>query len=157
RIATDLHDDVGSSLSQIAVLSEVAQQRSGRVAEESTQLSHIAHLSREATSSIGDIVWAIYPQRDSLGDLIARMRRFAADVFTAKEISFSLAAPPKMSSRRLDIDLRRQLFLIFKEAVHNILRHASCTHAVIQLRFRGRFLELEIVDNGIGFSSVQDG
>src|ERR1022692_3413755 len=75
RIATDLHDDIGSTLSQIALLSEVAQRRPAAVERESP-LADIANLSRELVDSMSDIVWAIDPDQDRLGDLTHRMRRF---------------------------------------------------------------------------------
>src|SRR5262245_52223437 len=87
RIATDLHDDIGSSLSQIAILSEVSRQRLGEeqngVGE---SLAQIANTSRDLVDSMGDIVWAINPRRDRVSDLTQRMREFAGDVFTAREI-----------------------------------------------------------------------
>jgi signal transduction histidine kinase len=85
RIATDLHDDIGSSLSQIAILSEVAHQRAaGGIAGE--PIERIGALSRELLDSIGDIVWAIQPHKDHLSDLRQRMRRFAADVLSARNV-----------------------------------------------------------------------
>src|ERR1051325_4455682 len=86
RIATDLHDDIGSTLSQISVLSEVVCQRVGG----DTHLSTIAGLSRSLIDSLNDIVWAINPNRDSLSDLIQRMRRFANDFVTSRPLQLTL-------------------------------------------------------------------
>ncbi len=151
RIATDLHDDIGSSLTQISVLSEVVQKRY-RDPEFliSAPLSYIARASSELIDSMSDIVWAINPQRDRLSELLHRMRRFAADTFTARNIEFGLSLPDT-EEMRLEGNLRREVFLIFKESVNNIVRHSACTRADIDLRLAAGRLELNIRDNGIGF------
>jgi signal transduction histidine kinase len=88
RIATDLHDDIGASLSQIAILSEVVhQQLDGSDPRVTEPLAKISSASRELVDSISDIVWAINPRRDRLRDLLQRMRRFASDIFHARKIS----------------------------------------------------------------------
>jgi len=87
RIATDLHDDIGSSLSQIAILSELARAGDGKAAL--SHLERIAEIARELVDSMSDIVWAINPRRDRVGDLTQRMRRYAGDVCSARQIEFS--------------------------------------------------------------------
>jgi signal transduction histidine kinase len=117
RIATDLHDDIGSSLTRISLLSEVAQRREGDGQRSGPgSLSTIAGLSRELVDSMSDIVWAINPERDSLGDLTQRMRHFASDVFTARGIEFRFRFPDAAPDVTFGANLRRELFLIFKEA-----------------------------------------
>jgi ligand-binding sensor domain-containing protein/signal transduction histidine kinase len=152
RIATDLHDDIGSSLSQIAILSEVSRQRLGKqengVGE---SLAQIANTSRDLVDSMSDIVWAINPRRDRVSDLTQRMREFAGDVFTTREIEFSFRAPEGGLALRLDAGLRRQLYLIFKEAVNNTARHSGCTHAEIEFEVAPGRLLLLVRDNGRGF------
>ncbi len=152
RIATDLHDDIGSSLSQIAILSEVSRRRVGHeqngVGE---SLAQIANTSRDLVDSMSDIVWAINPRRDRLSDLTHRMREFAGDVFTAREIEFSFRAPSDGQEIRLDADVRRRLYLIFKEAVNNAARHAQCTEAEIEFEVAQDRLLLHVRDNGRGF------
>jgi ligand-binding sensor domain-containing protein/signal transduction histidine kinase len=151
RIASDLHDDVGATLAQIAVLSEVIQtQIDDRHAPFVTPLARIAQTSRDAIASMGDIVWAINPQKDSLRATIFRMRAFASSVLTPRGIAFTLAAPA--GDATLTADLRRQVYLIFKEAVNNILRHSEATQVEIELRLDPRRrLQLRITDNGRGF------
>src|SRR5262249_46241995 len=108
RIATDLHDDIGSSLTQISILSEVMRQNPG--SDESAaneRLRVIARSSRELVDAMSDIVWAINPQKDQLSDLTQRMRRFASDVFTARNIAFSLRLPPIDRDVKLGANLRR--------------------------------------------------
>jgi signal transduction histidine kinase len=156
RIATDLHDDIGSSLSQIAILSEVVRQRLGPVeAGICEPLTRIADISRELVDSMSDIVWAINPQKDLLGNLTQRMRRFASDVFTAKGITFQFQATMPEQDIRVGAELRRQIFLIFKEGIHNIVRHSGCTSARVGFLFDSGFVILTLEDNGKGFDSSE--
>lgn len=151
RIATDLHDDIGSSLSQVSVLSEVIRRQVGNNPVVAEPLSMIATLSRDLIDAMNDIVWAINPRRDRLADLSHRMRRFASDVLTARDIALTFHAPDEQHDIRLDTDVRREVFLVFKEAINNIARHAGCTEAAIDFRIDGHWLELNVYDNGRGF------
>ena len=93
RIATDLHDDIGANLTRIALLSEVARQAAGRRRRSTRPLASIASIARESVSSMSDIVWAINPARDSLLDLVRRMRQHADEVFTLRDIELHFNAP----------------------------------------------------------------
>jgi signal transduction histidine kinase len=154
RIATDLHDDIGSSLSQIAILSEVVSQR---VPQDNAPviepLSMIAGTSREMVDSMSDIVWAINPQRDHLSDLTQRMRRFASDILSARDINFRFRAPAAEKDIRLGADLRREVYLIFKECVNNLVKHSGCTEAELELRIVHGWIVLRIGDDGRGFDT----
>jgi PAS domain S-box-containing protein len=157
RIATDLHDDIGSSLTQISILSEVVRQQIGQ--EDSpvtTPLYMIANASRELVDSMSDIVWAINPQKDHLSDLTQRMRRFASDVFTARNIEFRFRGPATEDDVQLGANVRRELFLIFKESINNMVRHSGCTSADIEFRVEGDHILLKLGDNGKGFDTSGD-
>jgi signal transduction histidine kinase len=152
RIASDLHDDIGSSLSQIAILSEVARARvpgDGPVVE---PLERIATLSRESVDAMGEIVWAIDPHRDAPTDLTQRMRRLANDLLLARgmELRFNASDAPKV---HLHADLRREVFLIFKEALHNVLRHGNATSVEVDVTVSPRDLRLVVQDDGRGFDT----
>jgi ligand-binding sensor domain-containing protein/signal transduction histidine kinase len=152
RIASDLHDDIGSSLSQIAILSEVARARvpgDGAVAE---QLERIATLSRESVDAMGEIVWAIDPNRDAPTDLTQRMRRLASDLLPARgiQLCFEASDAPNL---HLHADVRREVFLIFKEALHNVLRHGSAKSVRIDVAVSPRDLRLVVSDDGRGFDT----
>lgn len=154
RIATDLHDDIGASLSQISILSEIlANNPKQKDAEEIQSLAKIAETSREVTSSMSDIVWAINPQRDNVQDLVQRMRHFASDILSAKDIDFAFFAPVAESNKKIDVDLRRQIYLVFKEAINNCAKHSDCTEIEINFDGKDGFYILKIKDNGKGFSS----
>jgi len=151
RIATDLHDDIGASLSLIAMLSEVAQRQVPRgnssVAE---PLSSIATASRELVDSMSDIVWAVNPRKDRLSELVKRMRRFASDAFSSRDIALQFEAPDDHDFK-LGADARREIFFIVKEGVNNIARHSGCTEAAVILQVQSGSLRLELCDNGKGF------
>ena len=160
RIATDLHDDIGASLTQIAILSEVARQKqvtgAGENGSDSEQLTMIYGISNELVSTMSDIVWAINPHKDKLHDLTLRMRRFASDVLSAKEIDFEFEAPEDIKEFPLNSNLRREVFLIFKESVNNIVKHSHATQVEIEMRLDQRELFLVVRDNGRGFKNDPD-
>jgi signal transduction histidine kinase len=151
RIATDLHDDIGSNLSLIAMLSEVARQQVRESPEAEERLALVAKTSRQSVDAMSDIVWAVNPRRDHLRDLTERMRRFASDTFGAREIDFSFSIPGANRDLKLGADLRRQVYMIFKEGVSNIARHSDCTQADVELQVSGGSLILRLRDNGKGF------
>lgn len=157
RIAADLHDDIGASLSHIAVVSEVVKRQ---LPEQETQLSKnlsvMARISREAVDSMSDIVWAINPQRDHLYDLTRRMRNFASELLPARDIAFEFKAPSSERDIRLGADVRRQMFLIYKESLNNLVRHSGCTEAQIEIYMEGKQLVLRVSDNGKGFSLAEN-
>ena len=151
RIAADLHDEIGSSLSQVAILSEVARQATKDDAPALEPLSMISRISIESMDAMSDIVWAVNPKKDRIFDVTQRMRRLAGDVFTAREIEFQFITTVDDQSKKIEPETRRQIYLIFKEGINNIVRHASCTAAAIELRIEGGWLLLNLRDNGRGF------
>jgi len=150
RIAADLHDDIGASLSQIAVLSEVARMELARGENHAEQpLTRIAGMSRELVDSMSEIVWSVNPHKDRLRDLAQHMREFAEDVFVAQDVMFEFRATA--AEMRLGMEARRQVFLVFKECVHNIARHSGCTRVEAVLETEGDWLVLRVHDDGRGF------
>ena len=157
RIAADLHDDIGSGLSQIAVLSEVAR-RYGSINQTDLNqaLLRIGSVSRELAESMGDIVWSINPQCDSLSDLLQRMRRFSSDVLSGSEIDFSFIVSAPEQTLRLDTNTRREVYLIFKEMLNNLIRHSACTTASITMSVENGCLTLDVTDNGNGLGEGEN-
>jgi len=148
RIATDLHDDIGSSLSQVAIMCEVLSRQS--LTERET-LQEIAGVSRNVLTSMSEIVWAVDPSHDHLRDLTQRMRWFAGETLAGRSMSLDFTALEPCSEIRLEAETRRQIFLIFKESVNNIARHSNATHAKVLLRVSGDRLALIVEDDGRGF------
>jgi ligand-binding sensor domain-containing protein/two-component sensor histidine kinase len=157
RIAADLHDDIGSNLTKIGILSEVARQQMNggeqRVAE---PISTIARISRESVTSMSDIVWAINPRMDSLRDLVSHMREFAGEMLASRDIEFDFRAPSSDLYLRLGADVRRTVYLVFKEAVNNAVRHAECRKVYIELEVEGTRLVLTVADDGRGFERAEE-
>ena len=153
RIATDLHDDIGASLTQIAILSEVVNQRINKNgASVSEPLQMIAGTSRELVDAMSDIVWAINPRKDHLSDLSQRMRRFASDILSARDIQFRFRAPGADEKNiRLGADLRREIYLIYKESVNNLAKHSGCAEADLLFQIEKDGLTVIISDDGQGF------
>jgi signal transduction histidine kinase len=150
RIAADLHDDIGSSLSQIAIMSEVAGQRNG---PQSAALEEIAGVAREVLESLSEVVWALDPSHDRLHDLTERMRWFAGEALSARGISLDFRVSGPGCERGLSTDVRRQIFLIFKECMNNIARHAGAANATVVLGEERNTLILHVEDDGRGFDS----
>ncbi len=157
RIASDLHDDIGSSLTQISLLSEVVSQRvatsDGGVAQ---PLAMIANSSRELVDAMSDIVWAINPQKDHLSDLTQRMRTLTSEVSTACSINVHFRTPETDDDLPLGANLRREVFLIFKESINNIVKHSAATEADVEFRIDGDQLFLRVADNGKGFDLTHE-
>jgi signal transduction histidine kinase len=159
RIATDLHDDIGASLSKIAILSDVAAQqlRTNSESPEVAPLVQIADTSRDCVDAMSDIVWAVNPHRDHLSDLTYRMRRFAEDLLDAKGIEFSIRSLLDERDVNLSADLRREIYLIFKECINNLVKHSAATEAALTFSITGLWLTIAIADNGKGFESDSNG
>ena len=152
EIATDLHDDIGSSLSQISLISEVlATKQNGFHEDEKRSLETIAETSRTAVGSMSEMVWAINPKRDNLRDLIFKMRRFAGETLNAANISFTFAAPDLEENAKIETDTRRQIYMIFKEAINNAVKHSGCENVKITFAKNANYFHLEIIDDGKGF------
>jgi signal transduction histidine kinase len=157
RIATDLHDDIGAGLSRVAILSEVVKRQVGASSVSGEQsiplLTEIADSARGLVESMREIVWAIDPRRDALSDVVSQVRQFASDVLEAKAINWDFQVEPELEKIKLDPERRRHLFLIFKEALHNIARHAGCHNVRLSLTVSHNQLWGEIRDDGRGFTA----
>jgi signal transduction histidine kinase len=119
----------------------------------SRRLGEIADGSRQLVDSMSDIVWIINPKRDQLRDLVQRMRRFASDLLTAGGIEFTFQGPDERHVK-VETDIRRHLFLIFKESINNVVRHSSCTKAEIRFVVDEGYFSLTVKDNGAGFDPI---
>jgi signal transduction histidine kinase len=133
QIATDIHDDMGAGLSQIAILSEVAKREAAVPSR--AHLDEVASLARSMRDSMGDIVWAVDPRRDRASDLVQRMRQVAFNLFEAEGVKVELNAPPQAAMESIDLapDRRRHLLMMFKEAVSNVARHARAREVRIEV------------------------
>jgi signal transduction histidine kinase/ligand-binding sensor domain-containing protein len=157
RIATDLHDDVGASLSQIAVLSQLASRQAARGAPETgVSLERITELAGSVVDAMSDVVWSINPSRDRMSDLVHRMRRFAVDLFSDGDTVLRLDLPEDPGEERLDPETRRQVYLVFKEALRNAARHAGAREIEASLVRRETGLVMAVRDDGGGIDGRAD-
>ena len=153
RIATDLHDDIGSDLSKISLLSEIVKmQLANGNAENNRLLATIAEVSRRSVDSMRDIVWAINPKRDSALEMTRKMREYAEAVFVENGVRLNFNAPTDGAKIKILMDTRRELYLIFKEAVNNAAKHATCSTVEIEFRASSKEIFLGIEDDGCGFA-----
>jgi len=152
RIATDLHDDIGSNLSKIALLSELVKMKLTNGNEENGRmLATIADVSRATVDSMRDIVWSINPQRDSLLDLTRRMREHAEDALVPSGVAVNFVTAQTDLDHTIPMEVRREVFLIFKEAINNAARHSGCTQVDVELAGSGGDLSITVADDGRGF------
>jgi signal transduction histidine kinase/ligand-binding sensor domain-containing protein len=153
RVSRDLHDDMGSTLSTINILSSMAKAKlSTDIAKTAMYLGKISDNSQRMMEAMDDIVWAIKPDNDTMQKLIARMREFATSVLEAKDIMFDFDADEALNDLKPDMEYRRDLFLLFKEAVNNAAKYSKSTTVSIRIGIEKQRLILEIADNGIGFN-----
>ncbi len=153
-IATDLHDDIGSSLAQIAIWSEVAQvppsAASPREPRNGSPLVHIGDSARELVDSINDIAWTIRSGDENVESLVRRMREFAAEFLENAGIGLSFQAADPPPGLRLSLNSRRQIFLIYKECLHNLVKHSGARQAWVAFEFDDREAVLTVADDGKG-------
>lgn len=155
QIATDLHDDLGAGLAQVAVLSEVAKRAPDGAR---ASLDGIGDLARGMRDSLGDIVWAVDPSKDTLAAVVHRLRGVVANLFPEEDVDAALSAPSDelLAQRRLPPDLRRHLFLFAKEALANAARHARAQRVRCAFEVEASALTLTIEDDGVGFDPAHE-
>jgi ligand-binding sensor domain-containing protein/two-component sensor histidine kinase len=150
RIARDLHDEVGSNLGTIALLSQVMGKSGSAPAEEASEISRV---TAQTIESLRDIVWFLDPASDTVQDLVARMEQTARTMLRGMTFEFHSSIAEDASAPSLE--LRRNVIPIFKEILYNIQRHARATRVDIWCEFSVRQLVLKVQDNGIGFDETK--
>jgi signal transduction histidine kinase len=156
RIAKDIHDDLGANLTQIALLGELAHQDRAQPDKAGERMSRISGTARNAIKSLDEIVWAVNPRNDTLAHLIDYAGQFALDYLRMAHIRCRLDFPDQPPARELSTDLRHNLFLVIKEALHNVVKHSHATEAWLRTTATSEKLQIIIEDNGIGFEQAAD-
>jgi ligand-binding sensor domain-containing protein/two-component sensor histidine kinase len=152
RVARDLHDDMGSTLSTINILSSMAKSRMLVDPIKTTEyLGKISDNSQRMMDAMDDIVWSIKPSNDSLQKITARMREFATNVLEAKEIELDFRIDEAVFDVKLEMETRRDFFLVFKEAVNNAAKYSKASMVTIQLGLHSNRIVLVVEDDGVGF------
>ncbi|PJA98495.1 MAG: hypothetical protein CO128_07035 [Ignavibacteriales bacterium CG_4_9_14_3_um_filter_30_11] len=152
KIAADLHDNIGSSLTGISILSEVISKKIKTDDDDvKYSLKTISKNSRKLIDDLSDIVWLVNPKRESLYDLILRLRDTYAELLTYTSISFKSENIKALEKVILTMEYRQNIFLIFKEAINNSITHSNCHEIILDASIKGKRLEMTIKDNGTGF------
>ena len=158
RIALDLHDEVGSTLSSVALFSTALRNTNRTHSEkESNMLDRIAENSAQAMESMNDIVWSVNTRYEKLSDVKDRMLAYAGPLAETCAWELEIHVEEGLQDLRLSMNERKNLYLVFKEAVNNAAKHARCDRVRVQVRKQGQGLELTIVDNGAGVSGEAQG
>ncbi len=150
-ISTNLHDDIGASLSNIHILTVLTQRNLSNHANASSYIAKAGDEIQRISESLSDIVWNISPRYDDLDNLFVRMKGYAADMLEGKEINAEFIFPQHAEKISLPMDQRRDFYLIFKEAINNLVKYSQSKEALIQVTVEHHLMCMEIRDHGQGF------
>jgi two-component sensor histidine kinase len=151
NIATDLHDDIGSTLTNISILSQLSLSHLDQPSEARKFLHNITDQVQGSSEALDDIIWSVNSRHDSLKETLARMRRYAGDLFDHSSIRCNLDFAEPDEDIRLGMEQRRDLFLMYKELLNNTRKHAAATEVGIKVQYHNKQLKLMVTDNGKGF------
>ena len=153
RIATDLHDDIGATLSSISMYSEaIKNQLKGENPQLENVLNKMGENSREMVTSMSDIVWAINPKNDNAEKLTQRMENYARDVCAVKNVKLNFSADLKQFETKLLLEQRKNIYLVFKESLNNALKYANASQITVRIAYMNEKIELMVKDDGKGFN-----
>ncbi len=152
RIASDLHDDIGSNLSSIALLAELGKTEADEPELVTEELTDIKSTADKTIESMRDIVWLIRPGEETWQQMLTRFRETSAKLLRTHEYTFLVSG--EAHDDRLPLEFKRDIFLIYKEVLNNIVRHAKAENVAIEIESRRNHLQLSIKDDGIGFNNL---
>jgi len=156
RIARDLHDQLGANLTQVALLGELAEADKDLPGEVELHAQQISLTARDTTRSLDEIVWALNSSNDTLESLASYACKYAQDYFALAGVSYRAELPAQLPPAAILPEVRHNVFLAFKEAVNNVVKHAHATEARVKLRLEpGKFI-LSVEDNGCGPGDVAE-
>ena len=153
RIARDLHDQIGANLTQVALLGEMAEADKNLPGEVESHTRQISQTARETTRSLDEIVWAVNPSNDTLEGLANYVCKYAQEYLALADLPCRVDVPAQLPAAAIPPEVRHNVFLAFKEAVHNVVKHAQASEASIRLRLQPERFILEIQDNGRGIKT----
>lgn len=157
-VARDIHDELGHLVSRIALFSEIARRQVQAIHKDaSLRLGRVNGFARSLAEGMGDFVWMLDPEERSLSDVLLRLKDFGDELYSGSRIRFEAQEQePPYSNVRLDPAWTRHLTMLFKEAMHNALKHAACRHVELRTAMSDRVLTISLHDDGRGFSRVGD-
>jgi len=151
RIARDLHDDLGASLTEISLLAGIAAESNGTKTSENNEFSNIASKAQSLVSTLDEIVWAVNPRHDTLASLAEYLAAFASDLFSAAGIRLRVDIPREFPRTTLDAERRYSIFLAAREALNNAAKYSRATEVHLRIHILEDRLEIMVEDNGRGF------
>ena len=155
RIARDLHDQLGANLTQVALLGEMAEADKGSPKQIQEHAQQISQTARETTRSLDEIVWAVNPANDTLDGLVNYACKYAQEYLALAGLRYRVDMPAQLPAIAFPPEARHNIFLAFKEAVNNVVKHARASEVWIRLRLQPDSFTLEIEDNGRGVGEVE--
>jgi signal transduction histidine kinase/streptogramin lyase len=153
RIAQDLHDDLGSSLTRISLLSDLARADKDHPSQVEAHAQKISQSAGQTVRALEEIVWALRPGSDSLQSLVEYIAHFASELFEGDTARCRLDLPHDLPTQSLPPEMRHNIFLVVKEALTNALKHAHAREVQVQARASGMVLEIVVRDDGQGFEA----
>lgn len=153
RIAQDLHDDLGSYLARISLLSGLAKADAHQPDQLQAHVGKIAEAADETQRALEEIVWAVRPGSDTLQSLVEYITHFAGELFEGSSTRCRLDVSPNLPSHPLPPDTRHNIFLVAKEALTNVLKHAAARQVMLRVHMQGDTLEIRVHDDGRGFTA----
>jgi ligand-binding sensor domain-containing protein/signal transduction histidine kinase len=156
RIARDLHDQLGASMTQVSLLAEMAGSDKDVPEEVEAHAKQITQTARETTRVLDEIVWAVNPSNDTLDALVTYVSKYAQDYFSVAGVRYRLDVPGELPPDPIAPEVRHNVFLAFKEAVTNVVRHAGASSAWIRLKLEPPGFTLEIEDDGRGLAAMDE-
>ncbi|MEP7265280.1 MAG: two-component regulator propeller domain-containing protein, partial [Bacteroidota bacterium] len=155
RISSDMHDDLGADLSRIVVLSEVMLVTEKLNSSTSSSLDKISRYAMDLRIKVDEIIWALNPRHDTFADLISYIHRYTLDYFDGSIVTCKLSLPEIIPDLQVSAAFRRNVFLILKESLHNVIKHASASNLEISISITGNLMEMKVNDNGKGFNNTE--
>jgi signal transduction histidine kinase len=156
RIAQDMHDEIGSKLTRISFLSEVARNAGTEANAVAPPVEAIASTSRELLQALDEIVWAVNPRNDSLEHLAGYLEQHAREYFQATSVECEIQVPAQLPHVHLTAEVRHNVFLAFEEALNNSLKHARASRVQVAMRIFDSKFEVQVQDDGIGFADAPE-
>jgi ligand-binding sensor domain-containing protein/signal transduction histidine kinase len=150
RIARDIHDQLGASMTQVSLLGEMVESDKNDPAEVEAHARQITQTARDTSRVLDEIVWTVNPSNDTLEGLVNYICKYAQEYLAVADIRYRLDVPPQLPDRQISPEVRHNVFLAAKEAVTNVVRHAKATEVWLRLRLEPSRFVLEIQDNGRG-------
>ena len=151
RISQDMHDEVGASLTRISILSELAKKQQNEPVKTQQIVDQISEISGNVVDEMSEIIWAMNPRNDTLDSFTSYIRQYVSTYLESAGIDAKFSFPPEIPSQHMSSELRRNLFLILKEALHNTVKHSGAHAVNVKLHIGNELLEMQISDDGKGF------